>query len=84
MRRQEKAKGTLTVTGVGQAVKDLDGIRLPLSGEARLDGVVRQATVVVVIPNSLISVVEGMLKRPIEQIPLYRPELLRLNIERLS
>ena len=74
--------GTFKVTGVGQAILDLEGIRIPLSGEVSFEGHKKQGTISVRIPNALVEVFTRMLDHPVEQIPLYRPELVRLNIER--
>lgn len=80
--KRHKATGTLVVTGVGQSILDLEGISIPLAGEARLDGMVRQAIVTLKIPNELVSVLFRMLDKPVEQIPLYREGLVGLSIRR--
>lgn len=77
-----RPRGTFAVSGVGQAVLDLEGISIPLSGEVRLDGMVRQAIVTVKVPNALVGVLTRAIDRPVEQIPLYRPELIRLQIKK--
>jgi hypothetical protein len=77
------ASGTFTITGVGQSTLNLEGISIPLTGEARLDGIVRQGAVVTVkIPNSLVDVLLRALDRPIEQIPMYRMGLVALSISK--
>jgi len=83
MRRLGKAQGTFAVAGVGQAVLDLEGISIPLSGEIRVDGFIRQAIVTVKIPNELVGVLTRQIDKPVEQIPLYRPELIRTQIQKV-
>ena len=80
MRRFGKAQGSFAVTGVGQSILDLDGISIPLSGEVRVDGFIRQAIVTVKIPNSLMCVLTNALDKPVEQIPLYRGGLVALSL----
>ena len=77
-----KPHGTFTVTGIGQAIKDLDRIKIPLSGEVSFEGHKKQGTISIHIPNSLLPVLLRAMERPVEQIPLYRPELLRLSINK--
>lgn len=72
---------TFIVSGVGQSILDSDGITIPLAGEARMYGLSREAVVYLKIPNSLVAVFSRMLDKPVEQIPLYRPELIRLNLQ---
>jgi hypothetical protein len=80
---RRRASGTFTITGVGQSILDLEGISIPLTGEARLDGIVRQGAVVTVkIPNSLVDVLIRALDRPVEQIPMYRVGLVALSLHR--
>lgn len=81
MTARHKATGTFSVTGVGQSIIDLKGVTVPLSGEVRVDGFVRQATVRVFVPNELVAVLFRMLDKPIEQIPMYRPGLVGLNLK---
>jgi hypothetical protein len=76
-----KTHGTFKVTGVGQAILDLEGIRIPLSGEVSFEGHKKQGTISVQIPNELVGVLTRMIDHPLEQIPLYRPELIRLNLK---
>jgi hypothetical protein len=77
-----KKTGHLIVTGVGCAILDMDGIKIPLSGEVRVDGIVRQAVINVSIPNSLVGVLTRAIDHPVEQIPMFRPELIRLSINK--
>jgi len=60
----------------------MDGITVPLSGEVRVAGLVRQAILAVTIPNSLVGALTRTIDKPVEQIPLYRPEFVRLSIEK--
>lgn len=75
-----KPAGTFRVTGIGQVVKDIDGVKIPLSGEVRLAGMVKQATLSVSIPNSLLSVFVHAFDHPVKQIPMFDGKLLRLSI----
>jgi len=77
-----KSHGTFKVTGIGQAILDLEGITIPLSGEVSFEGHKKQGTIMVAIPNELVGVLTRAIDKPVEQIPLYRPELIRLNIAR--
>jgi len=76
-----KSQGTFNISGVGSAILDLEGISIPLSGEVRVAGLSRQAVVTLKIPNSLVHVLTNAIDHPVEQIPLYRPELIRLNLQ---
>lgn len=75
-----KPHGTFKVTGVGQAIMDLEGIRIPLSGEVSFEGHKKQGTISVAIPKELVGVLTRMIDHPVEQIPLYREGLVGLNI----
>jgi hypothetical protein len=77
-----RATGRFDVTGIGQAVKDLEGVSVPMAGEIRVDGIVMVATIHVKIGNALVGTVQNALAHPLEQIPLYRPELIRLSINK--
>jgi hypothetical protein len=77
-----KPHGTFKVTGVGQAILDLEGIRIPLSGEVSFEGHKKQGTISIQIPNELVGVVIRAIDHPVEQIPLYRTGLVGLNIQR--
>jgi hypothetical protein len=77
-----KPHGTLKVTGVGQAILDLEGVKIPLSGEVSFEGHKKQGTITVQIPNELVGVLTRMLAHPMEQIPMYREGLVGLHIRR--
>lgn len=80
--KRSKATGIFNVSGVGQAILDIDGLSIALSGEAKLDGMVRQAVVTMRIPNDLMGVFTRALDHPVEQIPMYRPGLVSLQIRK--
>jgi hypothetical protein len=81
---RRRASGTFMISGVGQSTIDLKGISIPLSGEARLDGMVRQGAVMTLkIPNTLVDVLIRALDRPIEQIPMYNPGLVGLSLKKM-
>jgi hypothetical protein len=78
-----KAKGSFTVTGIGQSDQDDKGIHLPVSGEVRVAGIVRQAVVTITIPPELVGTLKERLARPHFQIPLFDTKLLELSIHKL-
>lgn len=74
--------GTFFLTGVGQSVQTLEELKIPLAGTVKVAGISRQVVMAVHVPTCLIDVLRKALDHPVEQVPLYRPELLRLNIEK--